>query len=165
MKTLFLLRHAKSSWKDDAQSDYDRPLNERGKRDAPSVGRFLRERSLQPDLVLSSSAKRARKTARSVIDASGYDLELKLTDELYLAAPEAYIHELSKLPDEVQSVLLVGHNPGLEELLAQVTGRHRPLPTAALAHIELPIEHWSEFNRHCPARLVSFWRPSDEDES
>src|SRR5687768_13703862 len=137
MKTLLLLRHAKSSWDEPGVSDFDRPLNDRGKRDAPKVGEVLRERGLKPDLVLSSTAKRARKTARKAIDASGFDCELQLVESFYLASPSAYITELQKVSDEKECVAVVGHNPGLAELLEALTKRREEVPTAALAQLEL----------------------------
>jgi phosphohistidine phosphatase len=164
MKALILLRHAKSSWAEPGLSDYDRPLNDRGKRDAPRVGEVLLERGLSPGLVLSSSAKRARKTAQKVLDASGLKVELRLLDELYLAAPEAYICELQNLPEDIQQVLVVGHNPGLEELLRSLVGRHEHLPTAALVLIELPIAEWSDLRLKTEGKLAWIWTPShDED--
>jgi phosphohistidine phosphatase len=163
MKTLLLLRHAKSSWRDDSLSDFDRPLNERGKRDAPAVGHVLRERHLRPEVVLCSSAKRARKTAIGAIEASGFEVDLQLFEELYLAPPDVYLGEIAKLPDEVTCVMCVGHNPGLEELFAQLTARHEPLPTAALVHIELPIDHWREMKSRPTGKLISLWRPTEEE--
>jgi phosphohistidine phosphatase len=163
MKTLLLLRHAKSSWKDESGTDFDRPLNERGKRDAPAVGHVLRERNLRPDLVICSSAKRARKTAVKALEASGYEVELRLLEDLYLASPEAYFKEIAKVSDTLSCVMCVGHNPGLEELVAQLTSRHQALPTAALAHIEVAIEFWREINSHSKGKLVSLWRPAEGD--
>jgi phosphohistidine phosphatase len=163
MKSLLLLRHAKSSWAEPGISDFDRPLNERGKRTAPRVGEILVERGLRPDLVLSSPAKRARKTARKVLEASGLDVPLQLVDALYLAPPPTYSAELQSLSDLVHQVLVVGHNPGLEELLGALTGRPQHMPTAALANVELPIESWSEFRLDGSARLVWFWAPADDE--
>ena len=164
MKSLILLRHAKSSWAEPGISDHDRPLNDRGKRDAPRVGEVLIERGLSPGLVLSSSAKRARKTAQKLLDASGLDVELRLLDEFYLAAPQVYIRELQALPDDLQQVLVVGHNPGLEELVRALVGRHEHLPTAALVLIELPIQSWSELRLGTVGALDWVWTPSGADE-
>ena len=90
MKTLLILRHAKSDWETPDVADHDRPLNGRGKRDAPRMGRLLRDENLVPDLIISSTAKRARKTAKLVAEASGYEGEIRLAETLYLAGPEAY---------------------------------------------------------------------------
>jgi phosphohistidine phosphatase len=164
MKSLILLRHAKSSWADPGISDYDRPLNDRGKRDAPRVGEVFVERGISPGLVLSSSAKRARKTARKLLDASGLDVELRLLDEFYLAAPETYIRELQKLPDDIQQVVVVGHNPGLEELVRSLVGRHEHLPTAALVLMELPIDSWTELRINTAGSLAWIWTPSQDED-
>lgn len=163
MKYLLLLRHAKSSWNDQSLPDYQRPLNERGKKDAPRVGELLRKKQLHPGLVLSSSAKRASKTAKKVIEASGLEVELRLLDELYLAAPDAYVGQLEKLPDELSCVLVVGHNPGIEELLLGLTGQHQHFPTAALAHVELPADRWSDIALDRTSRLLWLWTPSEDD--
>ena len=162
MKTLLLLRHAKSSWAEAGVSDHDRPLNDRGKRDAPQVGRLLRERDLLPDCVLSSTAKRARKTAAKVLAAAELAENFELVPEFYLAPPTVYIEKLRTLPDSCQRVLVVGHNPGMEELLSAFTGEETSMPTAAIAQIEFEIEAWSELQLTSPARLVWFARPSAE---
>ncbi len=143
-------------------SDHDRPLNTRGKRDAPRVGHALLQRGLQPDLVLSSTAKRARKTARKVVDASGFDVELRWVEEFYLAPPNAYVKKLQTLSDEINQVLVVGHNPGLQDLLESLSGRHEHMATAALAQLELPVGSWSELQLHVPCRLAWFWSPKDD---
>src|SRR5688500_15561286 len=110
MKTLLLLRHAKSSWKDDSLDDHDRPLNERGKQEAPRMGQLLLDEQLLPDIILSSDAKRARRTVEKVCDAAGYRGETVLTSELYLANAAGYLKVLSRLPEHVSRVLVVGHN-------------------------------------------------------
>src|SRR3954463_11797950 len=97
MKTLLLLRHAKSSWKDDSLDDHDRPLNARGKQEAPRMGQLLLEEHLLPDIILSSDAKRCRRTVEKVCEASGYRGETVLASELYLAAPATYLTWLSRL--------------------------------------------------------------------
>src|SRR6188474_2183474 len=133
MKILLLLRHAKSSWKDDALDDHDRPLNERGKKEAPKMGQLLLEEHLLPDIILSSDAKRARRTVEKVCEAAGYRGETVLTSELYLANTATYLKALSRLPDQVSRALVVGHNPGMEQLLELLTERYEPMTTAALA--------------------------------
>ncbi len=158
-KTLLLLRHAKSSWKDEQLADHDRPLNQRGKRDAPRAGQRLVERRQLPDLILSSTAKRARKTAAKVAHQSGYQGVLQLHGELYLAPPAAYLEALSQLPDSIQRVLVVGHNPGMEELIEQLTGYQQAFPTCALAEIELNLARWSDVDGTTTGQLVSLWQP------
>ena len=159
MKTLLILRHAKSSWKDMFLADHDRPLKKRGKRDAPIMGKLLREQGLVPDLILSSTAKRALKTAVLVADACGYDGEINVQREFYPGYPDAYIEALKETPDEYQIVMVVGHNPGLEELLELLTEAAEFLPTAALAQVALPLDYWVELNDETSGELVNLWLP------
>jgi phosphohistidine phosphatase len=159
MKTLLILRHAKSSWKDESLPDHERPLNKRGKEEAPRMGRLIRELDLVPDLILCSSAKRAQTTARLVAEEAGYEGEIVMLRELYAAGPEAFIEALANLQGEYGRVMVVGHNPGLEELLEALSGEYQPLPTGALAQVRLPIEHWSELNDEVEGELAGLWSP------
>jgi phosphohistidine phosphatase len=161
MKTLLLLRHAKSSRKDDDLDDHDRPLNQRGKRDAPRMGRLLRDEKLLPDLILTSSAKRCRKTAEPVIAQSGYRGEARITGELYEADAAQLRQVLSRLTDDPGCVLVIAHNPGMEELLEALVGVYTPLSTAALAHVELPINGWQQIDQQTRGRLVNLWQPRE----
>lgn len=159
MKTLLILRHAKSSWKYPEFSDYDRPLNARGKRDAPRMGNFLRKQGVIPDRILTSSAKRARKTARKVAKACGYTGKVKKLDAFYDSVSGVYIETLQALPDKYQCVMVVGHNPTMEGLVSALAGEFRRMPTAALAHIELPIQHWKALNLDTEGTLINLWTP------
>jgi phosphohistidine phosphatase len=161
MKTLLILRHAKSAWGDPALEDHDRPLNKRGRESAPKMGELLRKENLRPNLILSSTALRARKTAELVAQACSYTGALELESSLYAAPPEAYIRVLSAVPDLYQNVMVVGHNPGLEELVRDLTGKIEPLPTAALAYVRLPIQHWAELAEDAAGELVHVWRPKE----
>lgn len=161
MKTLLLLRHAKSSWQDPGLEDHDRPLNPRGLRDAPRMGQLLRDRDLLPDLILCSSARRAQETAERVLESSGYDGELQIRRDLYHAGPATCLEVLGDLPEEIECVLLIGHNPGLEEVLDRLAGRYERMPTAALAHLALEIATWRDLKLGVDAELVDFWRPRE----
>jgi len=161
VKTLLVLRHAKSSWGDPALADHDRPLNKRGKKDAPRIGALLRREDLTPELIISSTARRARTTAEIVVEHSGCEGQLRLERDLYAAGPEAYLQVLAELPDEYQRVMLVGHNPGLEELLEMLTGDYERLPTAALAQVRLPIKRWRDLAEEASGELVNLWRPKE----
>ena len=161
MKTLLLMRHAKSSRKDTELDDHDRPLNKRGKRDAPRMGQWLKDENLLPDLILSSTARRARKTAEHVIQHSGYRGETRITGELYNASREELLAFVAALPDAASRVLVIGHNPGLEELLEALTEQCAALTTAALARIESAAEAWRSFRDSGPAQLVNVWRPRE----
>ena len=159
MKTLFIMRHAKSSWNYPERSDYDRPLNARGKRDAPRMGEYLRQEGLTPDRILTSSAKRARKTADKVAKSCGYAGKVKKLDAFYDAVPGVYFEVLQALPDRYQRVMVVGHNPTMERLVNHLTGHVERMPTAALAQIELPIQHWDVFDLYTEGTLVNLWTP------
>ena len=159
MKTLLILRHAKSSWKYPELSDYDRPLNARGKRDAPRMGKFLQEQGLMPDRILTSSAKRARNTASRVAKACGYTSKVKQVDAFYDTVAGVYYETLQALPDKYQRVMVVGHNPTMEQLVRSLTGEFRRMPTAALAHIELPIQQWETLHLDTIGTLVNLWTP------
>ena len=162
MKTLLILRHAKSSQTDEL-ADHDRPLNARGQRDAPRVGRLLRAQDLEPDRVLCSTAKRARTTATEVIEGSGYDPPVELLEELYLASPSTHIDVLRRQIGEPDCLMIVAHNPGLEELLAMLVGQYLALPTAALAQVELPLDQWSQLSTDVRGELANLWLPRELD--
>jgi phosphohistidine phosphatase len=164
MRTLLILRHAKSSWKDPGQTDHDRPLNKRGRRDAPRVGQLIKDRGLVPDQIHCSSAVRAVTTAEMVALACGFPPDqIQFTSQFYLAPPSTYIHHLRSHADGSDTVMVVGHNPGLESLLHALTGVDEHLPTAALARVALEIADWSELSLNTPARLVEFFRPRELD--
>ena len=161
MKTLLILRHAKSSWQNNDLSDHDRPLNPRGQRDAPNVGTWLRNEDLIPEAVLSSSAKRARQTAQAVAQECGCAGELQLSRELYAGGPEAYLEAIRNLSSSVDCALVVGHNPDLEELVEILTGESVRLPTAALAHLQLDIQGWQDLNEEEQGELINLWTPRE----
>jgi phosphohistidine phosphatase len=162
MKTLLVLRHAKSSWSDRALDDHDRPLNDRGERDAPRIGELLRQQRLTPDRIISSDAVRAQVTARAVAAAAGYAGEIRLEHRLYHAAPDDIVAVLHTAPESnAETVMVVGHNPGLEALVGQLTGERQDLPTAALAQIVLPIDRWLDLDGSTRGTLVDVWRPKE----
>jgi phosphohistidine phosphatase len=162
MKVLLILRHAKSSWTSDALGDHERPLNRRGVRNAPRMGSLLEEQNLVPDLIISSDAVRARMTAEAVVKTSGYAAEIVFDPRLYLASPDDIIAVLRSTPSaDARTVMIVGHNPGLEDLVAQLTGEERELPTAALAVISLPLERWNDLATDSRGEVLALWRPKD----
>ncbi len=158
MKTLLILRHAKSDWST-GRPDHDRPLNQRGKRTAPRIGQLLREEELVPDFIVSSTALRARKTAKKVAEACGYRGSIEVTGALYLSGAAAYVDVLRDLGCEHACLLVVGHNPAVTSLLDALTGSHETMPTAALAHVTLPIDDWSQLATDTPGALANLWRP------
>ncbi len=161
MKTLLILRHAKSSWGEPTLSDHDRPLNNRGRRDAPRMGQLIKDEGLTPDLIVTSTALRARTTAVEVATVCDFDGQIERTESLYHACPDDYIQFLRGVSDEHNSVMVVGHNPCLEELVEALSGERQSMPTAALAHLALKIDHWTELTLRAPGRLVNIWRPKE----
>ena len=161
MKSLLILRHAKSSWKDLDLTDHDRPLNKRGKGDAPRMGELLKREHLVPDTIISSSAIRARATAEAVAKASGYKGEIISNSSLYAAEPQAYIDALHGISDDHARALVIGHNPGLEELVEMLTSEFHVMPTCALAHIKLRVQSWVDIDYKTKGRLAMMWQPRD----
>ncbi len=161
VKTLLIMRHAKSAWDQEDTPDHDRPLNKRGKHDAPRMGDLLKAEDLLPDLIISSTAKRARTTVELVAEASDYGGEVRWEESLYAAGPEAYIAILRTLPDDLGSVMVVGHNPGLEELVAMLSDEWASLPTAALAQVRLNIPKWADLGYEPVGKLAHVWRPKE----
>lgn len=161
MKTLLILRHAKSSWKNSDYSDHARPLNTRGKSAAPRMGQLIYEEDIVPDVILSSTARRARDTADLVAEASGFENEVVYLDNFYHAGPSDYIDILKSLSKENDSAMVVGHNPGMEMLLEQLTGETERFPTAALAVIQLPIDFWTQLSDETDGELVRLWLPRE----
>jgi phosphohistidine phosphatase len=164
MKTLLILRHSKSSWKDPDLPDHDRPLNKRGKHDAPIIGELLRKQDLVPDLIFSSTAVRAKDTASAVVTALGYAGKIIFPSSLYSVGSNAYVKVIGDLTydDDYSSILVVGHNPGVEKLVQILTGEFQEMPTCALAIITLAIETWSSLQRHIgQGKLIALWRPRE----
>lgn len=160
MKRLYVLRHAKSSWDDAQLADFDRPLNERGLETAPFMGRLMKERGLIPDTVVSSPANRARTTAKLVSEAAGIKQPILFDERIYEASPLTLAKVLSEVQVDADSVMIVGHNPGMEGLIRFLTGEIAAMPTAALAVIDLDIESWDELD-HQSGKLVEVLRPKE----
>jgi phosphohistidine phosphatase len=160
MKTLLLMRHAKSDMNGKVE-DRQRSLSKRGKKNAERMGELLKDEKVTPDLILASNANRARQTAELVIEAMKYQGDRCFTNRLYMAEVEAYAQEIVSLHDDVNSLLIIGHNPALETMLQLLTGKVESLPTAAAAQLKLPIDAWKDFNMDTEAELVNFWRPKE----
>ena len=159
MKTLLLLRHAKSSWDHPSLKDFDRPLNDRGTKAAPKMGAFMRRRKLKPDIILSSPAIRAKETIELVSESAGFP-HIDFEPAIYEATAERLLQIISRLDDQAKTAMLVGHNPGFDDLLAALTGDHRHLSTAALACLEFDVATWRDVV--CASgKLVWLARPKD----
>ncbi len=161
MKTIYLLRHAKSSWDDAALSDFERPLNERGLNAAPFMGEVMSRRGYSPSVIVTSPAKRAATTAELVKESAGLNAELRSDHRIYEASPNTLRTVASEIDDAMDSAMLVGHNPGMEGFVRYLTGRIEPMPTAALAVIELKMNTWSQITSDT-GTLVEVIRPKDE---
>lgn len=161
MKTLFTLRHAKSSWDNPDLSDFDRPLNSRGLDAARFIGELIYERQLEPQVILSSPAKRAKQTAVLVKEIAEIKRPIIFDERIYEASSLSLFNLLREFDDKYESVLLVGHNPGLEELLRILTREAKTMPTATLSKIILNIEHWTEIAMNI-SNLDFIIRPKEE---
>jgi len=141
------MRHAKSDWDTGAATDFDRPLNKRGEHDAPRIGQWLHENKLIPDWIISSPALRARETVLLVCDELGLKKKaIHWEEKLYAAELKTLLTALAQCPEDKHLVMLVGHNPGLEELLIYLTTMENRMPTAAIACVRLP-EDWGRLKR------------------
>ena len=161
MKTLLVLRHGKSSWGSSNVSDHDRTLKPRGERAAERMGREIRDRGLTLDLIVSSTARRARDTAILAAKAAGYENEITFTPELYLSSAR---HQLEILAahagDTARCVMMVGHNPTLEDVIETLTEEDVRLTTGNLARIELEIDSWADLPKAW-GRLDFLLRPRE----
>jgi phosphohistidine phosphatase len=164
VKRLFLLRHAKSSWDEPGLADRERPLAPRGRNASKRIARHMRDEGIAPELVLCSSSLRTRETLERL--GLGDEAEVRIEDDLYAASAGELLALLNGLPDEIDAVMLIGHNPGIEELTLQLAesgeelGRVRQkFPTAALATLELD-GGWAELAPGS-ATLVGFVKPKE----
>ena len=173
MKTLTLLRHAKSGWDDPVSRDFDRPLNAKGKRAAETVGRKMRSLDLAFDHVVASPAVRVGETLDAVVAGYGRDLAPAWERRIYLASAATLLDVVHDLPAEAERVLMVGHNPGLEDfVLMMVADEPHPLrdaveakyPTASLAELQFDVADWADLAGG-GARFTRFVRPRDLDPS
>jgi phosphohistidine phosphatase len=146
VKRLYLVRHAKSSWRDPELDDFDRPLNKRGKRDAPFMGQRLSDADIQPDLIISSPAKRAAKTAKIIAAQIEYPLKkIKWTESLYAAGTLTLLGILQEIGDSVEQAILVGHNPGLTLLAEFLTSEAVDnIPTSGVYAMDLDLGSWTQ---------------------
>jgi phosphohistidine phosphatase len=158
MKKLYLIRHAKSSWEDSRLSDFERPLNKRGELNAPFMGALLFKKNVKPDLILSSPAFRAKRSAEIIAEELGYTQEILFIPEIYEGNVSSLEKILLGLNDENNTVLLFGHNPILNMFAQQYLDFEENIPTCGVLEIEFTSKSWSKINRS-NARLVSFEYP------
>jgi phosphohistidine phosphatase len=149
MKTLYLARHAKSYWKDQSIPDIDRPLNSRGKRDAPFMGEVLNDRKIMLDLIISSPAKRTKKTAIEIASKIGYpEKKIQFNEDLYEASSNTIIKLIKKIEEKYDSVMIFGHNPGLTMLNNHLSNHYIDnIPTCGIVALQLD-KKWSELDKN-----------------
>jgi len=164
MKQLLLMRHAKSSWADGGMSDFERPLNKRGKRVAPRMAKFLASQQAVPELIISSPAARAAATASMVSEAIGESepVPMRYEANFYHAPAKEYVRVLATADlSEISRLMFVGHNPGLEDLVESLTGKWEILPTAAIVQLEFDAANWKEISPNCECKMLNIWRPKE----
>ncbi len=144
MKTIYLMRHAKSKRGPEYETDYERPLAKRGKRDAARMGEYLAEHDLLPDLIVSSSAERARDTALRFAEAADYQGEVRFEEGLYFTDDQAYLDLIWALDDTLVSVMFLGHNPATESVIETLSDAYAHMPTAAVACVQFEGETWAD---------------------
>ena len=147
MRILYLLRHAKSSWKDASLADFERPLKGRGREAAEEIGLFLASKKVTVSALIVSSALRTRQTIDVVLRQTSLGVEPHFDRRIYEASLATLVQIVSEISDDKQSAMLVGHNPGMEEILAFLTREARHMPTGALARINLECASWKEAGR------------------
>ncbi len=165
MKRLTLIRHAKSSWRHPEQADFDRPLNKRGEHDAPAMGKRLSRRKVQPDLIISSPARRALTTASVIAQELGYPAERIIQNEhIYDASLSDLVRVIEHVEDRYHHVMLFGHNPGFTELSYYLT-RHQVdnIPTCGVFCMDFAINSWQDVEQGSGS-LVFFDYPKQSDE-
>ena len=166
VKRLYLLRHAKSSWDDGGLPDVARPLNKRGMRDAPAMGKRFSARGFMPDIIVSSGAVRAETTARAVAREMGYPANrIRREDALYLAGPATLLEIVRRADDELDSLMLVGHNPGMTDFANSLSDlRIDNLPTCGLYCVDFAVAGWRDVEAGA-GTLVCFDYPKKRDDA
>lgn len=143
MSSLYLLRHAKSSWADESMRDFDRPLADRGRKACATIGEFIKDKGIDFDLVLVSTALRTRETIELVKERAEFRGEVRYNERIYEATTSQLLEVISQVDNNRESVLLVGHNPGIQDLLAVLTGEHVTVSTATFAKVDIKATGWS----------------------
>ncbi|MBU1099267.1 MAG: histidine phosphatase family protein [Bacteroidetes bacterium] len=160
MKNLYIVRHAKSSWKEAGRTDFERSLNTRGLHNAPFMGRLLAEQNVKPDIILSSPAKRAITTARLFSDSLGYPLENIVEEEsIYEAGINSLVKVINGIPDKYNIAMIFGHNPGLTIVTNYMCDKYIDnIPTCGIVKIELNVDSWNDVADEC-GKIISFDYP------
>jgi phosphohistidine phosphatase len=157
MKTLLLMRHAKSCWGYNVRDDWDRPLSKQGKKNVLEIGEIFKEKHLTPQVILSSAANRARETCELLADAIHYHGDYNYLSSLYMGEADTYLKEIRRLPDEVDCALVIGHNPGLQTLYQMLSWDIGSLQTTSIACIQIPVDRWIELDFNCTSEDFDLW--------
>ena len=162
MKKLYIIRHAKSSWKDSTLDDFERSLNKRGKENAPFMGSILKKQKVQPDIIISSPALRAKTTAEIIAKKVNYSKKIVFKDDIYESGPGTLHKILTKVDDKNSTLFLFAHNPGLNMLAQKYVNFNENIPTCGVVEIEFDCSSWMDISAE-NARLVSFDYPKKYD--
>lgn len=158
MKKLYIIRHAKSSWSNMELDDFDRGLNKRGRENAPIMAKRLKKKSVMPDIILSSSAKRAKKTAKIIANGIGFSKKIKFEDELYDALPSKLHQKIRSIKDKHNIAFLFGHNPELNMLAEDFVDFDENIVTCGIVEIEFSCNNWRDISSE-NAKLISYDYP------
>lgn len=149
MKTIYLIRHAKSDWSDATLDDIHRGLNKRGKKSIPIIAKVLKEKKIEPDIIISSPAKRAKLTINRLLKELGYKTKIKYIDELYLANTDTILSITQEINDKYDSVFIIGHNPGLSEFANLMSDADiKNIPTLGIVALKCKTKNWIECGYH-----------------
>ncbi len=160
IKTLYLIRHAKSDWKSPVLGDIMRTLSKKGLRDLETIGSYMALRKIMPDTILSSCALRAQLTADGLAEKIGYQEDISYMDELYLTKSTIVLNVLAAQEESLDSIFLVGHNPALSELVNQFTKEHfSKFPTLGIMALKLDIDTWKDISEVSNAKIEFFIFP------
>ena len=163
MKKVYIIRHAKSSWSDNSLSDFDRPLNKRGKANAPLMGKRLKKRKVTPDIIISSPAKRAKMTAKLIAKKVKYSKNIIYNQNIYNADFGVLSKILKKVDDENSILFLIGHNPELNMLVQEYVDFDENVVTCGIVEIEFDCDRWQDISSS-NAKLISFDYPKNTKE-
>ncbi|MDK9693045.1 MAG: histidine phosphatase family protein [Sulfurimonas sp.] len=158
MKKLYIIRHAKSSWKDEALNDFDRPLNKRGKQNAPFMGKRVKERGITPDIIVSSPAMRAKTTAKMIAKEVNYSKDILFNQDIYESSPSRLHEILTNIDNNCGILFLVGHNPSLNMLAGYYVDFSQNIPTCGVVEIEFDCDKWADISAK-NAKFISFDYP------
>ena len=163
-RTLVMIRHAKSSWTNPLQSDFERPLNERGKKEAPEMGKKLKKAGIIPELIIASSAKRTKQTAKRIAEEVGYSEDkIKWEEKLYHCIPSVFEEVIYEIGQEVKTIFIIAHNPGITEFVNQLVPEFKidNMPTCGVVASHIETEEWNNFSI-ATKKVFLFEQPGNE---